>query len=136
MGKSLTVWLSTQGPHRARADLASTLGIPENKIRLIAPDVGGGFGSKGPLYREDVLTSYLALKLRRPVKWVATRSDDFVTTIQGRDQAMTSEVALKKDGTMLGLKVRVVANLGGYLQSSTAGPPVRVIPLPAAWHTT
>jgi aerobic carbon-monoxide dehydrogenase large subunit len=127
MGKSLTVWLSTQGPHRARADLAGTLGIPENKIRLIAPDVGGGFGSKGPLYREDVLTSYLALKLRRPVKWIATRSDDFVTTIQGRDQAMTSELALKKDGTMLGLKVRVVANLGGYLQSSTAGPPQRMM---------
>jgi carbon-monoxide dehydrogenase large subunit len=127
MGKSLTVWLSTQGPHRARADLATTLGIPENKIRLIAPDVGGGFGSKGPLYREDVLTSYLALKLRRPVKWIATRSDDFVTTIQGRDQAMTSELALKKDGTMLGLKVRVVANLGGYLQSSTAGPPQRMM---------
>ena len=127
MGKSLTVWLSTQGPHRARADLAGTLGIAENKIRLIAPDVGGGFGSKGPLYREDVLTSYLALKLRRPVKWIATRSDDFVTTIQGRDQAMTSELALKRDGTMLGLKVRVVANLGGYLQSSTAGPPQRMM---------
>jgi carbon-monoxide dehydrogenase large subunit len=127
MGKGLTVWLSTQGPHRARADLAGTLGIAENKIRLIAPDVGGGFGSKGPLYREDVLTSYMALKLRRPVKWVATRSDDFVTTIQGRDQAMTSELALKKDGTMLGLKVRVVANLGGYLQSSTAGPPQRMM---------
>jgi aerobic carbon-monoxide dehydrogenase large subunit len=127
MGKSLTVWLSTQGPHRARADLAGTLGIPENKIRLIAPDVGGGFGSKGPLYREDVLTCYMALKLRRPVKWIATRSDDFVTTIQGRDQAMTSELALKKDGTMLGLKVRVVANLGGYLQSSTAGPPQRMM---------
>ncbi|HEX6439777.1 MAG TPA: xanthine dehydrogenase family protein molybdopterin-binding subunit [Candidatus Binatia bacterium] len=127
MGKRLTVWLSTQGPHRARADLAVTLGIAENKIRLIAPDVGGGFGSKGPLYREDVLTSYMALKLRRPVKWIATRSDDFVTTIQGRDQAMTSELALKKDGTMLGLKVRVVANLGGYLQSSTAGPPQRMM---------
>jgi aerobic carbon-monoxide dehydrogenase large subunit len=127
MGKSLTVWLSTQGPHRARADLAATLGIAENKIRLIAPDVGGGFGSKGPVYREDVLTGYMALKLRRPVKWIATRSDDFVTTIQGRDQAMTSELALKKDGTMLGLKVRVVANLGGYLQSSTAGPPQRMM---------
>jgi carbon-monoxide dehydrogenase large subunit len=127
MGKSLTVWLSTQGPHRARADLSNSIGIPENKIRLIAPDVGGGFGSKGPLYREDVLTCYMALKLRRPIKWIATRSDDFVTTIQGRDQAMTSELALKKDGTMLGLKVRVVANLGGYLQSSTAGPPQRMM---------
>jgi aerobic carbon-monoxide dehydrogenase large subunit len=126
-GRTLKVWLSTQGPHRVRADLAATIGMPENKIHLIAPDVGGGFGSKGPLYREDVLCSYLALKLRKPVKWIATRSDDIVTTIQGRDQAMTAELALKKDGTMLGLKVRVVANLGGYLQSSTAGPPQRMM---------
>jgi aerobic carbon-monoxide dehydrogenase large subunit len=127
MGRILTVWLSTQGPHRVRADLADTLGIPENKIHLIAPDVGGGFGSKGPLYREYVLASHLALNLRKPIKWIATRSDDIVTTIQGRDQAMTAELALKKDGTMLGLKVRVVANLGGYLQSSTAGPPQRMM---------
>jgi len=124
---SLTVWLSTQGPHRVRADLSTVLGFPENRIRVIAPDVGGGFGSKGPLYREDVLACHLALKLGRPVKWVATRGEDFVTTVQGRDQAMTSELALKKDGTMLGLKVRVVANLGGYLQSSTAGPPQRMM---------
>ena len=127
MGRILTVWVSTQGPHRVRADLAGTLGIPENKIHLIAPDVGGGFGSKGPLYREYVLVSHLALNLRKPIKWIATRSDDIVTTIQGRDQAMTAELALKKDGTMLGLKVRVVANLGGYLQSSTAGPPQRMM---------
>ncbi|HYY24457.1 MAG TPA: molybdopterin cofactor-binding domain-containing protein, partial [Candidatus Udaeobacter sp.] len=127
MGQGLTVWLSTQSPHRARADLANTLGFPENKIRLIAPDVGGGFGSKGPLYREDVLACHLALKLRKPVKWVATRSEDFVTTIQGRDQAMTSEMALKRDGTITGLKVRVVANCGAYLHSSTAGPPQRMM---------
>ena len=87
----LTVWLSTQAPHRVRAELATALGFPEHKIRLIAPDVGGGFGSKGPLYREYVLACHLALKLGRPIKWIATRSEDFVTTIQGRDQAMTSE---------------------------------------------
>ncbi|MEA2641041.1 MAG: aerobic carbon-monoxide dehydrogenase large subunit [Chloroflexota bacterium] len=127
MGAGLTVWLSTQGPHRVRADLATTLGFPENRIRLIAPDVGGGFGSKGPLYREDVLVSLLALKLGRPVKWIASRREDIVTTIQGRDQSMTSELALSRDGTMLGLKVRVVANLGAYLQSSTAGPPQRMM---------
>ncbi|HZT08571.1 MAG TPA: xanthine dehydrogenase family protein molybdopterin-binding subunit [Chloroflexota bacterium] len=126
-GESLTVWLSSQGPHRVRADLATVLGFPENRIRAIAPDVGGGFGSKGPLYREDVLACHLALQLRRPVKWVATRNEDFLTTIQGRDQAMTSELALRRDGTMLGLKVRVVANLGAYLQSSTAGPPQRMM---------
>ena len=127
MGQGLTVWLSTQSPHRGRADLATALGFPEHRIRVIAPDVGGGFGSKGPLYREYVLASHLALKLGRPVKWIATRSEDFVTTIQGRDQAMTSELALKRDGTILGLKARVVANLGAYLQSNTAGPPQRMM---------
>ncbi|MGE5217965.1 MAG: xanthine dehydrogenase family protein molybdopterin-binding subunit [Chloroflexota bacterium] len=126
-GKNLNVWLSTQGPHRARAEIASVLGFPENRIHLIAPDVGGGFGSKGPVYREDILACYLALKLRKPIKWVATRSEDFITTIQGRDQAMTSEMALRKDGKILGLKVKVVANLGAYLHSSTAGPPQRML---------
>ncbi len=126
-GRNLTVWLSTQGPHRARAEIANVLGFPEQRIHLIAPDVGGGFGSKGPVYREDIVACYLALKLRKPVKWVATRSEDFVTTIQGRDQAMTSEMALRKDGKILGLKVKVVANLGAYLHSSTAGPPQRML---------
>ena len=126
-GKNLSVWLSTQGPHRARAEIASVLGFPEHKIHLIAPDVGGGFGSKGPVYREDIVACHAALQLRKPIKWVATRSEDFLTTIQGRDQAMTSEMALQKDGRILGLKVRVVANLGAYLHSSTAGPPQRML---------
>jgi carbon-monoxide dehydrogenase large subunit len=126
-GQGRTVWTSVQGPHRVRADLATVLGYPEHQIRMIAPDVGGGFGSKGPVYREHVLACHLALKLGRPVKWIATRSEDFLTTIQGRDQHMTSELALKKDGTMLGLKVKVIANCGAYLQSSTAGPPQRML---------
>jgi aerobic carbon-monoxide dehydrogenase large subunit len=123
----LTVWLSTQSPHRVRADLATAIGFPEHRIRVIAPDVGGGFGSKGLLYREDALACHLALKLGRPVKWIATRSEDFVTTNQGRDQVMTSELALKRDGTMLGLKVRVVGNLGAYLNSLSAIPPLRMM---------
>src|ERR671922_46028 len=123
----LTVWLSTQSPHRVRTDLAIAIGFPEHRIRIIAPDVGGGFGSKGLLYQEDALASHLALKLGRPVKWISARSEDFVTTNQGRDQVMTSELALKRDGTMLGLKVRVVANLGAYLQSITAIPPLRMM---------
>ena len=126
-GKNLTVWLSTQGPHRARAEIAGVLGFPEHKIHLIAPDVGGGFGSKGPVYREDIVACHLALKLRKSIKWIATRSEDFLTTIQGRDQAMTSEMALRKDGKILALKVKVVANLGAYLHSSTAGPPQRMM---------
>jgi carbon-monoxide dehydrogenase large subunit len=82
----LTVWLSTQSPHRVRTDLATAIGFPEHRIRIIAPDVGGGFGSKGLLYQEDALACHLALKLGRPVKWISTRSEDFVTTNQGRDQ--------------------------------------------------
>ncbi|HEX5023178.1 MAG TPA: xanthine dehydrogenase family protein molybdopterin-binding subunit, partial [Candidatus Binatia bacterium] len=123
----LTVWLSTQSPHRVRTDLATAIGFLEHRIRIIAPDVGGGFGSKGLLYQEDALASHLALKLGRPVKWIATRSEDFVTTNQGRDQVMTSELALKRDGTMLGLKVRVVGNLGAYLNSLSAIPPLRMM---------
>ena len=126
-GKNLSVWLSTQGPHRARAEISNVLGFPEHKIHLIAPDVGGGFGSKGPVYREDIVACHLSLQLRKPIKWVATRSEDFITTIQGRDQAMTSEMAIRKDGKILGLKVKVVANLGAYLHSSTAGPPQRML---------
>src|SRR5499427_5316139 len=123
----LTVWLSTQSPHRVRADLAIAIGFPEHRIRVIAPDVGGGFGSKGTLYQEEALACHLALQLGRPVKWIATRSEDFLTTNQGRDQIMTSELALKRDGTMLGLKVRVVANLGAYLQAITAIPGLRMM---------
>ncbi len=123
----LTVWLSAQAPHRVRADLSTALGFPEHRIRVIAPDVGGGFGSKGPLYREYVLACHLALKLNRPVKWISARSEDFLTMTQGRDQAMTSELAVKRDGTLLGIKVRVVANLGAYLCSNTAGPPQRMM---------
>jgi len=123
----LTVWLSTQSPHRVRTDLAPAIGFPEHRIRIIAPDVGGGFGAKGLLYQEDALACHLALKLGRPVKWISTRSEDFVTTNQGRDQVMTSELALKRDGTMLGLKVRVIGNLGAYLNSLSAIPPLRMM---------
>jgi carbon-monoxide dehydrogenase large subunit len=123
----LTVWLSTQSPHRVRAELATAIDFPEHRIRVIAPDVGGGFGSKATLYQDEALACHLALQLGRPIKWIATRSEDFLTTNQGRDQVMTSELALKRDGTMLGLKVRVVANLGAYLQAITAIPPLRMM---------
>src|SRR5499427_2388476 len=123
----LTLWLSTQSPHRVRTDLAAAIGLPEHRIRVIAPAVGGGFGSKGLLYQEDALACHLALKLGRPVKWISTRSEDFVTTNQGRDQVMTSELALKRNGTMLGLKIRVVGNLGAYLNSLSAIPPLRMM---------
>jgi aerobic carbon-monoxide dehydrogenase large subunit len=123
----LTVWLSTQSPHLVRADLATAIGFPEHRIRVIAPDVGGGFGSKATLYQDEALACHLARQLGRPIKWIATRREDFLTTNQGRDQVMISELALKRDGTMLGLKVRVIANLGAYLQAITAIPPLRMM---------
>ena len=79
----LTVWLSTQSPHLVRADLATAIGFPEHRIRVIAPDVGGGFGSKATLYQDEALACHLALRLGRPIKWIATRSEDFLTTNQG-----------------------------------------------------
>ena len=126
-GQGLKVWISHQTPHLARSELAAELGYPEHLIHLIAPDVGGGFGSKAGVYREDLLACHLALKLGRPVKWVATRSEDFIATNQGRDQLMFSELALRRDGTMLGLKVKLLANMGAYLHFATAGPPQRMM---------
>jgi carbon-monoxide dehydrogenase large subunit len=126
-GQGLRVWISHQTPHLARTELAGALGLSENLIHLSAPDVGGGFGSKAGIYREDLLACHLALTLGRPVKWVATRSEDFVATNQGRDQLMFSELALAKDATMLGLRVRLLANMGAYLHGATAGPPQRMM---------
>ena len=131
--QGLTVWLSTQNPHGARSALASALGLAENSLRVIAPDVGGGFGSKGRVYPEDYLVAYLAHTLGKPVKWVATRSEDFVTTMQGRDQTIRSELALRSDGTILGLKVEIVSNSG--FTAGAAGPPMRTVALsPGAYR--
>ncbi len=126
-GDGLTVWLATQSPFRLRADLARVLGLPEHRLHLIAPDVGGSFGTKNSVYREDVLACLFALRLRRPVKWVASRTEDFLTMQQGRDVSTRTEMALSADGMMLGLRVNGVANLGAYFQSGTAGPPTRLL---------
>jgi len=80
----LTLWLTTQNPFLSRADLAAVLGFPEHKLRVIAPDVGGGFGVKGPLYREEIVGAALARELGRPIRWVSTRTEDLLTTIQAR----------------------------------------------------
>ncbi|HEX6513111.1 MAG TPA: xanthine dehydrogenase family protein molybdopterin-binding subunit, partial [Chloroflexota bacterium] len=123
-GRGLTVYSSTQAPHSLRLAISQSLHLPENQIRVIAPDVGGGFGSKGGSYREDMLAAHLALKLRRPVKFTATRGEDLATTIQGRDMAITAELAAKADGTLTAFRIRNIANLGAYLHSATALPPM------------
>ncbi len=119
-----TIWSTTQIPHILRVMLALTTGIPEHKLRVIAPDVGGGFGSKLDVYAEEVIALIVARKLGRPVKWCESRSEGNQATIHGRDQIQDVEIAAKADGTMLGLKVDLMADMGAYLQLITAGIPV------------
>lgn len=114
----MTVWTTSQNPHIIRLLLSiATLNIPENKLRVISPDVGGGFGSKIFHYAEEVIVPWAARKLNRPVKWVSTRSEAFLTDAHGRDHVTTAKLALKDDGTFLGLDVTTYANMGAYLST-------------------
>jgi len=126
-GFRLTVWVSSQAPHGVRADLARALGVPADQIRVVAPDVGGGFGAKSGVTPEYLLASYFALRLGRPVKWVASRSEDMQVTTQGRDMVIYVELAARRDGTLTGLKLRNLANMGAYLHSASAIPPTFII---------
>ena len=119
-----TVYSATQIPHILRLMLAMVTGTPEQKIRVIAPDVGGGFGSKLNVYAEEVLALLVARRLGRPVKWTESRSEGYQATIHGRDQIQDIEVAAKSDGTLLGLKVDLMADMGAYLQLVTPGVPL------------
>jgi carbon-monoxide dehydrogenase large subunit len=123
----LKVWVSSQAPHGVRADLANVLGLEPDKLHVIAPDVGGGFGAKSGATPEYILAGYLALKLGRAVKWVATRGEDMQVTSQGRDMLTHVELAARRDGTLTGLKLRKIANLGAHLYSATAIPPMFVL---------
>ncbi len=118
----LTVWAATQTPHRLRAGLAVMLRLPEPAIRVIAPDMGGGFGCKVGFYADEALCAWAAMKLGRPIKLVLTRREDFLTTTQGRGQLNEVEAAVAADGTVLGLRCRTVADLGAYLESLTPYP--------------
>jgi carbon-monoxide dehydrogenase large subunit len=114
----LTVWTSTQAPHWNRNSIAGALGIPQSEVRAIAPEVGGGFGVKIGAYQEDFIVAALAKKLRRPVKWMETRSENFLATHHGRDQWADVEVAADKDGKLRGLRINVVQDLGAYAKAT------------------
>jgi carbon-monoxide dehydrogenase large subunit len=117
-GEEMTVWTTSQNPHPIRLLLSAfTLGVPENKLRVISPDVGGGFGSKIFHYPEEVIVPWVARKINRPVKWVATRTEASITDSQGRDHVTTAKLALKKDGTITGVHVQTWANQGAYLST-------------------
>src|SRR6476659_505304 len=100
------------------------IGVPENKLRIVAPEVGGGFGAKLNVYAEEALCGHLAQRLGAPVKWVESRRENAASTIHGRDQIADYEVAVKNDGTILGLKSRTIADLGAYNQLNTPSIPM------------
>jgi aerobic carbon-monoxide dehydrogenase large subunit len=116
---SVVLYTSTQIPHLVRLFLAGELGVSEEKIRVIAPEVGGGFGSKLNHYAEEVLACYLSRQLGRPVKWLETRSENLATTTHGRDLIVYCKMGLKRDGTITGLHAKIVADLGAYYQLLT-----------------
>ena len=117
--ETLTVWTSTQVPHIVKTQVSELVGVPEQKVRVITPEVGGGFGSKLNVYPEEAVVAYLSIQLEKPVKWIEKRSENYTTTIHGRDQINYVELALKNDGTITGMKARILANLGASYQLLT-----------------
>ena len=119
-----TLYVSNQNPHVERLLMtAFVMGLPEHKVRVIAPDVGGGFGSKIYLYAEDVCLTWASKKLNRNIKWVADRSEAFLSDAHGRDHVSHAEMALDKDGKFLALRVHTHANLGAYLSTFASAVP-------------
>ena len=110
----LTLWTSTQVPHLVKQSVAQCLGIPEIRIRVIAPEVGGGFGAKIPVYAEECLLPWISRKLRRPVKWSETRTENLLGTTHGRGHVHEIEAAYRKNGELLALRGRVISDVGAY----------------------
>jgi carbon-monoxide dehydrogenase large subunit len=123
-GEQITVWTSTQVPHFVRIFMALVTGVPESKIRVIAPDVGGGFGGKLQFTPEEVVTFLVARQLRKPVKYTETRSETMLSGHHGRDQIQQLTLTAKRDGTVTGLKVELLADMGAYLGLVTPGIPI------------
>jgi carbon-monoxide dehydrogenase large subunit len=118
--QELTVWVSSQAPHLAKTFIASSLGLPEHKVRVIVPEVGGGFGVKIDTYGEEIALSRAAMMLGRPVKWTEDRSEHFLATVQGRGQICYIDLAVDQNGKFLALRSRIVADLGAHQQLNTA----------------
>lgn len=119
----LTLWNTTQSPHIARFLCSLVTGVPEDKLRVIAPEVGGGFGSKMPVYPADVLTVFCSKKLGCPIKWTETRSENYQATTHGRNHVQEVEMAATKDGKVTGIRAKVWAGMGAYLSTAAPGIP-------------
>ena len=119
----LTLWSTTQNPHIARFLTSVVTGVGEHKIRVIAPEVGGGFGSKIPYYADEAIAAFCSMRLGVPVKWTETRSENYLATTQGRDHVEEVEMAATSDGKITGLRATVYAGLGAYLSTASPGVP-------------
>jgi aerobic carbon-monoxide dehydrogenase large subunit len=124
----VTLYSATQIPHVVRTTLSLTLGMPEQKLRVVAPAVGGGFGSKLNVYAEEAICVALSRKLVRPIKWIEERSENYLATIHGRSVIQDMEIAATEEGKTLGFRVKLLADMGAYLQLVTPG-----IPILGAW---
>ena len=121
--ETLTVWSSTQIPHLLRTFIAASVNIPDYKIRVIAPEVGGAFGSKLNIYPEEILACLASIRLQKPVKWIEQRSENYLATTHGRDLQAQVELAARADGRLLGQRIRVIADIGAYQATFGAGNP-------------
>jgi carbon-monoxide dehydrogenase large subunit len=119
----MTVWISTQNPFRIRAEIARIVGLDEARVRVIAPDVGGGFGVKGGPYRDEILVAWLAHTLARPVKWFSTRTEDLMTTHHGRGGHCEASLSVDPHGKIRGVRARITCPVGGELSFSAAVNP-------------
>ena len=119
----LTLWNTTQNPHIVRFIMSVVTGVPEDRLRVVAPEVGGGFGSKIAQIQGDFVTAFCAMMLGRPVKWIETRSENYLSTTHGRDHVQEVELAATKDGRILGLRCTVWAGMGAYLSTAAPGIP-------------
>jgi carbon-monoxide dehydrogenase large subunit len=134
--RALTIYTSTQVPHLVRTLVAAMLGLEENRLRVVAPEVGGGFGSKLNVYAEEALMGFIAMKINKPIKWIETRRENFTCTIHGRGHVDYYEVAAKRDGTILGIKLKIIQDLGAFHQLLTpAIPTLSVLMAPGLYRT-
>jgi carbon-monoxide dehydrogenase large subunit len=134
--RQLNLYSSTQIPHLLRTLVAGMLGLEENRLRVITPEVGGGFGSKLNVYAEEALMGFVAMKIGKPVKWIESRRENFLCTIHGRGHVDDYEIAARKDGTILAIKLKIVQDLGAYHQLLTpAIPTLSVLMMPGLYRT-
>ncbi len=123
-GEGLQVWTSTQNVFGVREAIAESLGLKQERVRVVAEDVGGGFGAKGSAFPEEVLTALVAWRMKRPATWTATRSEDSATTAQGHGSVIDVEIAADRDGKLRGLRGRLIHDLGAYAGSGAGQPDI------------